>query len=118
MTLRCGVGARKRGDPHSLLVSPPTSSPAVHNDLFMIADSCDDCGTANDLVVSAPGLSNLTGGLDPDRSPSVQVAWALASCAPLIQGGVGWGGWLRLPTSALLPLLGLFPAPTHYPSTY
>lgn len=55
--------------------------------LFMVADSCAAC-TGDDIVVSAPGLANLTGGVNIDRNPTLQVAWQYASCAPLIKGAV------------------------------
>lgn len=38
----------------------------------MVTDSCADCRGA-DLVVAARGLANLTGGVDVERNPSLQV---------------------------------------------
>lgn len=62
---------------------PPCT--AVSSSLFMVADSCTAC-TGDNIVVSAPGLTNLTGGVNIDRNPMLQVAWQYASCAPLITG--------------------------------
>ncbi|KAL4433948.1 hypothetical protein ABPG75_000389 [Micractinium tetrahymenae] len=59
----------------------------VKSDLFMITDSCKECGPT-DLLASGPGLTNLSGGVSVDLTPKFQVAWTFASCAPLIQGGI------------------------------
>lgn len=56
------------------------------NATFMIADRCDDCAGEN-LVVSARGLGWLS-GVDYDVNPALQVAWTLAPCGELIEGGI------------------------------
>lgn len=75
-------------------VSQPSLLFAVASDLFMITDLCNDCA-GNDLVASAAGLSALSGGINIDRNPQLQVAWTFASCAPLISGEAGHSALLQ-----------------------
>ena len=51
----------------------------------MVVDSCQDCSAGN-LVVSSAGLRSLSGGVNVDANPTLQVAWAFESCTPLITG--------------------------------
>ena len=64
---------------------PCPFTPAVNNTLFMVVDSCQDCSAGN-LVVSSAGLRSLSGGVNVDANPTLQVAWAFESCTPLITG--------------------------------
>ncbi|KAL4441853.1 hypothetical protein ABPG77_003769 [Micractinium sp. CCAP 211/92] len=43
----------------------------VKSDLFMITDSCKECGPT-DLLASGPGLTNLSGGVSVDLTPKFQ----------------------------------------------
>jgi hypothetical protein len=70
----------------------------------MVVDSCQDCSAGN-LVASSAGLRSLSGGVNVNANPTLQVAWAFESCAPLITGKRGasggaveeqQGGWGRL----------------------
>lgn len=54
---------------------------------MQVTDSCNDC-KRNDLVVAAKGMTNLSGGVNINRNPTLQVAWAFESCASLITGGI------------------------------
>jgi hypothetical protein len=55
--------------------------------VFMISDSCTDCAL-NDLTISTQGMFNVSGGVDYYTTPSLQVAWELIPCTPLIDGGI------------------------------
>jgi len=72
--LRCGAA----GGPRNLLPLPGA---------IQVTDSCNDC-KRNDLVVAAKGMTNLSGGVNINRNPTLQVAWAFESCASLITGGI------------------------------
>jgi hypothetical protein len=57
----------------------------------MVVDSCQDCSAGN-LLVSSAGLRSLSGGVNVDANPTLQVAWAFEPCAPLITGKQGASG--------------------------
>lgn len=40
------------------------------------------------MVVAAKGMTELSGGVNINRNPTLQVAWAFESCARLITGGI------------------------------
>jgi hypothetical protein len=67
-------------------VDAACAAPLVTNKTFMVVDSCREC-KGNDLVISARGSLNLS-GVNYNINPSIQVAWKVTSCAPLLTGGI------------------------------
>ena len=67
-------------------VDASCNAPLLTNRTFMVADSCREC-KGNDLVISARGSFALS-GVNYNINPSIQVAWKVTSCAPLLSGGI------------------------------
>jgi len=67
-------------------VDASCNAPLLANKTFMVVDSCRECN-GNDLVISARGSYELS-GVNYNINPSLQVAWKVTSCAPLLYGGI------------------------------